>query len=795
MGLWSIPEKIDPSVFQDFKTLVFDADGKTALSSGGGGKIDIDAEDITVKSEKANSISEGGTISMKAGHVSLNQTNVRGRLNIQAGSLDTQGQLWVSPSGKVSLGTDTSPLGEATIDNLNTWGQVDLYARELTFEKRVSASRGEDLSPELAAKVTIHAVPEQKTTFVAGAITSNNASLTVESGKVVSDGVIQANSASRISLGSESTPLESLTVTGQSETSANALLRSYQANILVKASQVSISQPRGKEQYALSAFGGDLTIESDDIKIDGKISAGVIEDCFNGRTDNSNYRQDAFDSSLVIRSLSENGITQITGDILTYNDSEEQQNNVQISLSGEKSYLDGSIQNLSSKEKAISATKNGTTLNLSEGATWNVKGASAVQAINTENGATINTETHQTDITALNNNGTLDLNTSTGRAGQIAIGELTNTGTINLNLDSQAASELGGTSTEETAQNAAGVLKIGTDSNKTGYQINIAESEINGTIQARADENGNIIAGTAVEKENSVMSSLKNIAANNYLVFRSQTNDVSKRMGDLRTMPQNDGMWARAIAGQSEYKSIHNTYQTLQIGGDKRIGNFYVGGTASYTDGDGKLDNGSTDDKNYSFGLYGGWIADDGQYIDIIVKRHHTESDYDLHYTNGEKTNGSMDTSGTSVAIEYGWRLGIANTNYYIEPQAELIYGHLNSTGYTTSNGVRISQDAIKAAVGRAGIAAGWVSPEKTGSAYIKASVLHDWEGEAEIQATKGNNRRSYTEDMGGTWGEFALGGTWNINKNLAAYGEVETTAGNPVRTTYQVSGGIRYSF
>ncbi|MCZ4065880.1 ESPR domain-containing protein, partial [Oxalobacter sp. JAC-2022] len=411
--------------FSGFQTLVFDADGKTALSSGGGGKIDIDAEDITVKSEKANSILEGGTISMEAGHVSLNQTSVNGTLNIQAGSLDTQGQLWVSPSGKVSLGTDTSPLGEATIDYLNTWGQVDLYARELTFEKRVSASRGEDLSPEQAAKVTIHAVPEQKTTFVAGAITSNNASLTVESGKVVSDGVIQANSASRISLGSDSTPLESLTVTGQSETSANALLRSYEASIDVKARQVSISQPRGKEQYALSAFGGGLTIESDDIKIDGKISAGVIEDCFNGRTDNSNYRQDAFDSSsLVIRSLSENGITQITGDILTYNDSEEQQNNVQISLSGEKSYLDGSIQNLNSKEKAISATKNGTTLNLSEGATWNVKGASAVQAINTKNGATINTETHQTDITDLTNNGTLDLNTSTGRAGQIAIGEL-----------------------------------------------------------------------------------------------------------------------------------------------------------------------------------------------------------------------------------------------------------------------------------------------------------------------------------------------------------------------------------
>ena len=79
------------------------------------------------------------------------------------------------------------------------------------------------------------------------------------------------------------------------------------------------------------------------------------------------------------------------------------------------------------------------------------------------------------------------------------------------------------------------------------------------------------------------------------------------------------------------------------------------------------------------------------------------------------------------------------------------------------------------------GVAAGWVSPDKTSSAYIKAS--------------KDGISRTYREDMGGTWGEFAIGGTYNLNKNLSHYGEAETTSGNLVRTTYQMSAGMRYSF
>ena len=768
--------------FSGFQNLAFStpSNAQNALVASGG-TIHIDATQAVEVNGKM-SIGESGKLEIAAEDVSLNSpTSVSGSLDINADSLSTRGQLWVSSKGKVTLGdSEGNSLKKAVIENLNTQGTVDFYAEELEFEKRVSVDTE-------TANVTIHNVStadgtDQKTTFMAGILTGNKAKLTVESGTVVSYGVIQANPGSTISLGSDNSPLTLLEMAGQSVTAKNALLRSYEANLTIVADKVAVSQPQGKEQYALSSFGGNLTIKSDDIEINGKISAGVIEDCFNGR--NENFPQDAFqNSSLLIQSLSENGITKIAGDILTYND-ETTQNNVSISLSGEASYLNGSIRNLNSREERISATENGTTLMLGDNAQWNVSDASDVLAIQSS-GAKINTNGNTLSITNLNNQNSTAIITSSAKADQINITHNSGEG-LNVILSQEAADQLNG-----DAQAMASVLNIG--QSDSPYTITARENTLIGNSTLILNPDGTIASYT--EQKNTVTDSLQKIGAMNFLTFRAQINDVSKRMGDLRSMPQADGMWARAIAGQSEYKSIHNTYQTLQIGGDKRIGNIYVGGTASYTDGEGKLDNGSTDDKNWSFGLYGGWIADDGQYIDIIIKRHKLDTDFDLHTQSGTGVNGRYHTWGTSASVEYGWRLGIADTDYYIEPQAELMIGHLNGVSHTTNVGTNIKQEGIDTAVGRVGIAAGWISPEKTGSAYLKASVLHDWEGDAKTRVSNKKAMRSYTEDMGGTWGEFALGGTWNINKSLAAYGEVETTAGNPVRTTYQVSGGIRYSF
>jgi len=77
-------------------------------------------------------------------------------------------------------------------------------------------------------------------------------------------------------------------------------------------------------------------------------------------------------------------------------------------------------------------------------------------------------------------------------------------------------------------------------------------------------------------------------------------NDVSARLGDLRSMPKTAGAWVRYYGGKNKYSSgnMSEKYNTVQLGGDGFINdNFYLGGTFSYTHGDGDLRNGTTDDK------------------------------------------------------------------------------------------------------------------------------------------------------------------------------------------------------
>lgn len=488
---------------------------------------------------------------------------------------------------------------------------------------------------------------------------------------------------------------------------------------------------------------------------------------------------------------------------------------VLVNLNGAGSYWNGNaVMSYGSGQPGDSRylEVSGLKLGLSNGAQWNPSRVSEyggptsglqTVAINdlAMNGGVINLNHGSAQTVRVKNlsgtGGTVNVRASTADGTQFDMGKLA---VDQVSGDARMAVNFTGITADDVKdmtglKDAVQVTETGSTGSLTQLQ-SVQEGIVNGAMTQVVDGTGNVVSQS--EAKNTGTDALQMISAMNFLTFRAQMNDVSKRMGDLRTMPQADGMWARAIAGQSEYKNIHNTYQTLQVGADKRIGDFYVGATASYTDGDGSLENGSTDDKNYSFGLYGGWMGESGQYVDVIVKRHKLQSEYDIYYQNGASGSGSMDTWGTSASVEYGWRLGLGDSGYYVEPQAELMLGHLSGTSYTnhTSLGnARVKQDGIDTVVGRLGVAAGWVSPDKTGSAYVKASVLHDWEGEAKTRVSMNGRSMSETEDMGGTWGEFALGGTFNINKSLAAYGEIETTAGNPVRTTYQVSGGIRYSF
>ena len=346
-------------------------------------------------------------------------------------------------------------------------------------------------------------------------------------------------------------------------------------------------------------------------------------------------------------------------------------------------------------------------------------------------------ETNGNQLTAnniTNHEGGTTVETSSGKANQIRIRQVKGDG-LNIHLTDDATQELDANNPEESLAAVANI-----ENSDAGYSITSDEAGVLGDMQLVMDEKGNVVSFT--EKANTVNEGLQDIAASNYLFFRSSMNDVNKRMGDLRSMPKSAGAWARYYGGEMKYgdMNMETTYNTLQVGADGWIDNFYLGVSASISDGNGDLDNGSVDNRNYNFGVYGGWVADNGQFVDVIVKRHRMETDGHLSSTSGTHNAFDYYNWGTSVSVECGWRFNCPSTNFWVEPQAELLYGRMDSVDFRTSQGARVDQDAVDSLIGRLGASVGYTFDQNRGSAYFKASVLHDWKGETESDVTAGGN-------------------------------------------------------
>lgn len=409
-------------------------------------------------------------------------------------------------------------------------------------------------------------------------------------------------------------------------------------------------------------------------------------------------------------------------------------------------------------------------------------------------------------VKALSGKGTLNIEAASSESGvtsgQFVVGETEmspdgvvlskeNTAEDGTNLN---VNFVGITSDDLTSEEFAALSENVLAKGATQTQM-VAEGLINGQMVQQVNTDGEVV--TSEIAVNTVNQSLRDIGAMTFLSFRTAINDLDKRLGDLRSYSGENGAWVRYLGGQNRYGS-HNmklNYNGFQAGFDHRFSNFYGGLAFGYTKGNGHLKNGSSDNDNWNFGLYGGWLGEKGQFVDVIVKRHRFKNDFDLHNLNGLASGGSYHNWATSFSVEGGWRFSCPTTGFYAEPQAELSFGRMESGSFTTSQGVKVKQNATNSTVGRLGVAAGYSLPENKGNAYVKASVLHDWSAKVKGSMSKDGLKQSYRDDLSGTWAEFSVGGTYNATKNISAYGEFQTSAGSPIRSPWSASVGVRYNF
>lgn len=399
----------------------------------------------------------------------------------------------------------------------------------------------------------------------------------------------------------------------------------------------------------------------------------------------------------------------------------------------------------------------------------------------------------------------------TGEDIAVTVANLTGEGgTINLaaDLSAEEGKQAGTFMVENASENAALTVKLKnadmtqdlTADDVTPEQAEGLVGNVGGNVESRivVDEgmynDGFDVTddgSTVTHGPNSVMQSTLELAAAAPLALnRILTNDVHKRMGDIRSMKRTSGAWVRYDGGRLSAESgLDNDFHTIQVGVDTvpaadapRFGLAF-----SYTKSDADYSRGEADMDAYSLAAYGLWMGDAGQFVDVVARLGTAKTDMTV---DGNKK-GSMDNIVTALSGEFGWRFDLAK-NFYVEPQVELAYTHVDADSLSLSDGSTYRFDDADSLMGRAGFALGLQCPENGNTAYLRVSAVHEFLGDA---AVTGGNGAVYEIDGKDTWVEYGLGANFHLTDTTYVWADVERTAGSVLDTDWRATVGVRHSF
>ena len=310
------------------------------------------------------------------------------------------------------------------------------------------------------------------------------------------------------------------------------------------------------------------------------------------------------------------------------------------------------------------------------------------------------------------------------------------------------------------------------------------------------------------DKETAMMRGAKSAMASSAMMWRAESNDLMKRMGDLRMSEGERGLWAKYYGGKYEMDSqktnFNLKYNAYQLGYDVEAGNGWtVGAAVSYNDGSATYGSGRGDLSTYSAGIYGTWKSEDGQYVDIIAKYSKLDNEFKVFNDSGHKLNGDYKTWGTSISAEYGKRFEKEN-GFYFDPSVELTLGHINGKDYNahsdfmTSVGVmkdlQVEQDSFNTLVGRVGFRLG--QKLDNASYFVKLAAAHEFSGDFDTTYRAVGEPEGRTSiDFGDTWYEAQIGGTVKLSDNSVIYADFERSFGGDVEEKWRVDAGLRWSF
>lgn len=268
-------------------------------------------------------------------------------------------------------------------------------------------------------------------------------------------------------------------------------------------------------------------------------------------------------------------------------------------------------------------------------------------------------------------------------------------------------------------------------------------------------------------------------------------NNLNKRMGDLRNLQNDYGVWARFEMTKAELNGYKLSQNEVQAGADKKInlnnGEYFTGFMINASNAEDE--NKTSKSTNLGFGIYSSMFFDNGYFIDALIRasNYSTKFNHDM-FLDELKSN----KIGALGSIEFGKRFD--ECDFYVEPSASLIVAYEPKMNLRSKIADITSDNKLRFHT-KASVFGGYHLNEQT-TLRMGLGYAMDLNKSSDI-LLKSNLSQKEEIISGDKYkrGFANIGTNVYFDKNTRLNFEYERSFGGDLKINHQINATLRYSF
>ena len=474
-------------------------------------------------------------------------------------------------------------------------------------------------------------------------------------------------------------------------------------------------------------------------------------------------------------------------------------------LIGDVLVSDDSTANLSLANNAslTGTITNATSLNIDGTSAWVMEGDSTVGKLGLNGGSVDLRGTsdgfHTLNVEELSGAGTFALGTDlAAQTGDFLNVTGSATGAHQLLVQNTGVDPLQGAAPQQVVHTGSGDAKFSLVGNKVDF----------GTFAYELEQQENAAGGTdwSLKQTGEVSAASRSVIglfSAAPTVWYGETSSLRTRMGEVRNGQAEGGGWMRAYGNKFNMSAgsqvaYSQQQQGISFGADAPLpssnGQWLVGLMGGYSKSDLDLKEGTKGAvDSYYVGAYSTWLAEDGFYVDALIKANRFQNSSDVVMRDGQKSKGKYTNHGIGASVEAGKHIKL-NEEWFVEPYAQVTGLWVSGQDYHLDNGMDASSNKADSMLGKVGTNVGRKFALKDGGfvqPYVKVAAAHEFVTSNQVSI----NGNRFHNDLSGSRAELGAGVAAQVTEKLQLHADFDYMKGNNIEQPWGMNVGLRYNW